>query len=138
MRLGLLVLGLAIIALVWIFNKIQEWRVRRRVERPFADVRHDLLGADEADSGVAARNEPRLGSSPAMAGAFAEAGSGDNEPVVDIDEEIHAVVYLESDQPISGARALACLQGFRHAGRQSVALSGWRDGAWHSVHRDGR
>ncbi len=149
MRLGLLALGVAFVLMVWIFNKFQERRVRRRVEAPFAQPRRDVLfengGFEQRPAQglapVGGRTEPSFSeASGAVDGAALEPSftlPAHEEPAgeraVPIDESIHVLIPLTIDQPVSGDRVLASLTGLRHAGRQQVLVQGERDAAWFPV-----
>jgi hypothetical protein len=63
LQLGLLVIGIAAVAGVLVYNRLQERAVRREAQRSFASGHADVLA--EAPAPVAARREPVLGPNPA-------------------------------------------------------------------------
>lgn len=145
MRISLAALGLVLILAVWVFNKYQEARVRKSVERTFSKTHPDaLLGAH---GGIArddaGRAEPSLGTGaheradPIFAEMPEPVAESPDAPLV-LDDTIHAVISLSLEQPVSGERALAALQTFRRAGRQSVLLLGTSDDAWYAIRPKGR
>ncbi|MGA2552408.1 MAG: cell division protein ZipA C-terminal FtsZ-binding domain-containing protein [Burkholderiaceae bacterium] len=156
MRLGLIALGALFVLAVWLFNKLQERRLRRSIEGPFVQSRRDVLferGSGDLKSesqspsspgpnsrGHEDRAEPsfravdEIAASPAPEGVLEPLSEPltETDPV-ELDEAIHALIPLAVEQPVSADRVLASLQGFRHAGRQNVQLLGGREGAWYPL-----
>jgi hypothetical protein len=150
MRLGLLALGVLFVLAVWMFNKLQERRIRRRVEAPFSQPRRDVLLDREISEHVSRAGAPVPMDDPKRAEprfVAREAASDDASPTLaeglseerqsilpfEIDAPIHALIPLTIEQPVSGDRVLASLAAFRHAGRQNVLLLGGREGLWYPV-----
>ena len=135
MRISLAALGVLLILAVWIFNKYQEASARKSVERTFTKSHPDALlnARNETARDDTGRAEPSLGTS-AQGGARERAEpmfANDPQPMAEppdaaivLDDTIHAVISLSLEQAVSGERALAALQTFRRAGRQSVLLLG--------------
>ncbi len=151
-QIGLIILGALFLLVVWLFNMVQERRVRRSVEQRFGDSRPDVLFEGGVLSGASGeRTEPSL----APGGAGESDGDGDagwaSAPVqgapaaavateaVEIDEEINVTVLLAADQPVSGERILAATHALRHAGRQHVTIVGATgDENWTAIRPGGR
>ncbi len=147
MRITLVILGVLVVAAVWAYNKFQERRMRRSFDTPLMRARPDvLLDRDEpAMHHGEGRSEPTFSHSAdgqSEEPAQVEINEADDEAIGglaqdgesgELDTEINAVIALIVEQPISGERALANLQGFRRAGRQSVALWGTQNGQWSIV-----
>lgn len=96
-------------------------------------------GIDGAITSDAAADAAADASSDALADAVSDAATdaapsdpaaaasrSDVQPGPAIDDEIHAIVTLEPETPLSGERAWSLLHAFRHAGRQPVMLVGVR------------
>jgi len=149
MRIALALLGILLILAVWVFNKYQEGRVRKSVERTFSKAHPDALlasraGAVRDDLG---RSEPSLGidaqpiahsmADPVFGAATGHLTATDDAPIV-LDDAIYAVISLSLEQAVSGERVLGVLQPFRRAGRQNVLLLGSTDDALHLIRPGGR
>ncbi len=135
MRTGILILGIVFVVVVLVINKAQEWRQRRRAALAKQGTQRDVLFDSVEDDNV--RTEPHFetgltyGPRARMDGMDAEDGPP-TVPRTDpeftdvleqgIDEEIHAVIALDLDQPVSGDRVLQAFHGLRHAGRQPVSI----------------
>lgn len=149
MRLALALLGALLILAVWVFNKYQEGRVRKSVERTFAKTGPDALLASRAGTvrDDLGRSEPSLGidaqpiahsvADPIFGGASDHLNGTDDAPIV-LDDAIYAVISLSLEQAVSGERVLGILQSFRRAGRQNVLLLGSTDDALYLIRTGGR
>ena len=73
LQLGLIVVGILVVAGVYAFNRYQEWQLRRRVESRFAQRPDDVLMQQAPEASARAddaRIEPSLGpAAPADAAA---------------------------------------------------------------------
>ncbi|MEO8938526.1 MAG: cell division protein ZipA C-terminal FtsZ-binding domain-containing protein [Burkholderiaceae bacterium] len=146
LQLSLIVLALIAIGGIWLFNIVMDRRRSRVFEKrlkPRATAGPTLTEA-QPDAVVDARNsEPTLRSEPSFSDAMSSTDDAGTDALVEqtdpdvridatpptslvVDREIHAIVTLEPDSPLSGERAWSLLHAFRHAGRQSVMLIGVR------------
>ncbi|MEI2417221.1 cell division protein ZipA C-terminal FtsZ-binding domain-containing protein [Orrella sp. JC864] len=125
LQIGLILLGVLLIALVLGFNWWQDRRARQRMQAHFPASEHDpLLGAGTAGGAAAPgqRREPGLG-----VAHYAEDGApGAHEPAADDPEEADAssevVIDLAFPAPVPAAELMAALQSMRHAGRKPVRV----------------
>ncbi len=125
LRLWLVVIGVAFIALIWFYNIMQERRVRRQFQKP-----SETSGAG---SSIMKSPEPKFSTDAATSSPRHEPGFASTPqqsltpdiaaPIVEIDEEIHVLIVLNAEQVVTGERILTHLQGFRHAGRQPIILA---------------
>ncbi len=156
LQVSLVVLALIAIAGIWLFNTLVDRRRTKVFERrvkprstPLATPESDPA-TDRAPLEPTLRSEPSFEQSPGPAESrLADGEPGAHEPIVvdsvaplveptgtaprgdmqagpAIDDEIHAIVTLEPETPLSGERAWSLLHAFRHAGRQPVMLVGVR------------
>lgn len=151
LQVSLVVLALIAIAGIWLFNTLIDRRRSRVYERrlkpratPLAPAEGDAPVVDRAGLEPTLRAEPSFASSSDPSSVpddpLLEASSVDDAVPTDatvttprdlqagpaIDDEIHAIVTLEPETPLSGERAWSLLHAFRHAGRQPVMLVGVR------------
>ncbi len=148
LQVSLVVLALIAIAGIWLFNTLIDRRRTRVIERRLKPLSTPLAASDgdapapgleptlRAEPSFAAPSEPSTPDEASPEGAVAgsasladPAGTAPRSEVQAgpaIDDEIHAIVTLEPETPLSGERAWSLLHAFRHAGRQPVMLVGVR------------
>lgn len=79
LQLSLLVIGLVVVAAVYLYNWWQERRLRRRLQDAFGEERDDALM--KAQAAPADRMEPQVRLEPQLQSAFAGDAGADREPV---------------------------------------------------------
>jgi hypothetical protein len=130
LQIGLIVLGVLLLAAVVAFNKWQEKKLARSVSARFGAPRHDVLMEGEI------RREPQMGS--ARLAAVDDADEAEPiEPVAlaplpeppkplapeeEPDPEFERVVEVGFGQPVSGDTLLPYLQNLKHAGRKPIRV----------------
>ncbi|WP_151634946.1 cell division protein ZipA C-terminal FtsZ-binding domain-containing protein [Noviherbaspirillum aerium] len=161
LQASLMAIGGTILVGVISYNKWQEHKAKKSVQRAFASEHDDVLmqpGTTEAKS-PADRHEPSLAPEEATSAAQPAATSApsddtaltesaaDTESLVDmpaaapvqkelpIDELIDCAIALElASPPVSGEKILPKLQSLRHVGNKLVQFIGLReDGNWEPV-----
>ena len=158
LRFWVALLGALCIAAVLVYNKWQERRARRSLEARFSatgPAQAEPLAAGDAQpddplfdrsSGTSGERKepgfsidnsfPQLDDNPTVPGWNEELAN--SEDIADIDEEIHAMIVLTADRPVSGERILASLKSLGHAGKQRVVVAAQqnasRHGPWVEVH----
>jgi len=139
LQLAMVALGVAIVALVAIYNVVQERRARRRAEENLGDRPPDAL----FDTAPAARREPTLGAMPSdFVEAAEEARAAPTAPIEDLEagvapaagisSRIDTVAVILADDPIMSEQLqplLDALQG--HA--TPVHVEGIVDEQWHPI-----
>lgn len=161
LQASLMAIGGTILVGVISYNKWQEHKAKKTVQRAFASEHDDVLMQPDAmeDKSVADRHEPTLSpddmmpDTPAMPSAAPSAehtfdeGIDGAENTVDaprtvavqkelpIDELIDCAIALElASPPVSGEKILPKLQSLRHVGNKPVQFIGQReDGNWELV-----
>ena len=139
LQLAMIGVGVALVALVAIYNVVQERRARRRAEQAFGqrppdalfgtdDRREPTLGPLAAEEAVpVAVVEPR--EAPAPAPADLEAGVA---PSAEISSRIDTVAVILADDPVAGEQLEPLLEALRsHA--TPVHVEGIVDEQWHPI-----
>ncbi len=149
LQASLMAIGGAILVGVISYNKWQEFKTKKAVERAFSPGSDDVLmkSGNRPDDGE--RHEPTIG--PATSEQLAalipatelpEDAVQDNvnvtvaaEPAeLSLDEIVDCIVPLELAQPLRGDKALTQSQSLRHIGNKQVNFVGQReDGSWESL-----
>ncbi len=142
-RLGIAVLAILFVVVVWVYNKVQEWRLREPLAKHFETPGSDPLEAAVAGNAgnASERAEPSLqlyegAVSPPRPGSVLEeyeaaaSASELEETGQSLDERIHAIITLSFEEPVRGERLAADLPGMRYAGRQRVSLWGNESYIW--------
>lgn len=155
LQTSLIAIGGAIVVGVISYNKWQEYKAKKSVERAFSTAPDDVLMQSGAAHDVSAsRQEPGLDEDvPGIAGAGMEgtAASASAEtseealqaaaaaPVRDlpVDSLVDCPIPLVLEAPAHGEKIILPLQGLRHVGNKPVHFIGQRsDGHWEPiVHR---
>jgi len=114
LQIGLIVLGLALILIVMLFNWWQDWRARVRMRDQFSS-QDDALFAD-ASSGQ--RREPML------SGNLIETAAADDE----VDPQCEAVIDISFAQPVAAQPLAEALQSLVRTTGKSIRVFVQRDG----------
>ncbi|HEY0846129.1 MAG TPA: cell division protein ZipA C-terminal FtsZ-binding domain-containing protein [Noviherbaspirillum sp.] len=146
LQASLMVIGGTIVVGVITYNKWQEYKARKSVQKAFSSEHDDVLmnPGEGSDNG---RHEPSLGSdsvAPAHSAqgepGIAAEGAHDVDPArvvqkeLPIDELIDCAISLEIESPVRGEKILPKLQTLRHVGNKPVHFVGQReDGSWESI-----
>jgi len=116
LQIGLILLGLALILVVMLFNWWQDWRARTHMRQRFFDTQDDAL-LDELAS--AERREPVLG---AALNASVVGEDGD-----EVDARCEAVIDMHFPQPIAADALTHALQSLLHTGGKPIRVFAQRD-----------
>ncbi len=143
LQLSLLGAGAVVIALVLVYNAVQERRARRRAERAFGQPPPDVLFDPGAE-----RREPTLGAMPGAAagadepelagGAGAGARSADaalhapGGPEAEISPRIDTVAVILADDPVMAEQVAALEEALARHGKP-VHVEGIVDEQWEPV-----
>jgi FtsZ-interacting cell division protein ZipA len=155
LQTSLMVIGGTIVAGVFSYNKWQEYKAKKTVERAFATDHDDvLMTPDSAAAPVgAARHEPSFADEyqdpvdPANAAspdeaqaavqdqpAAAEVPAQPPQKDLPVDEVIDCLIPLALGGPARGDKILPRLQSLRHVGNKPVHFIGQCDhGGWESI-----
>ena len=146
---SLIAIGGTIVVGVISYNKWQEYKARKSVERAFSSPTEDVLMGEGGD-----RREPMLDDiqplSPVPATRPQQEAPADEALVADtplpppmaqapqkplpVDELIDCQLAIELDGPVRGEKLLPALQGVRHVGGKAVHYIGQgEDGQWEPV-----
>lgn len=140
LQLSLLGSGVGFIVVLIIYNKWQEYRARKTVDRAFADSHDDVLmkpvDRDEANS---VRQEPKFGdddldlsddsgaqdvSSEASLESTVDSPAIEDEPELSVDDLIDCVIPLEFESPIRGEKLLQEVAELKYVGKKPVHFIG--------------
>jgi FtsZ-interacting cell division protein ZipA len=157
LQASLIAIGGAIVVGVFSYNKWQEYKTRKTVERAFSDDQHDVLMHAERPS--AQRIEPGFGEAPAAMGAeaplaeaapmaseaaapiapaapparaeesYAQASQSNHSsyPDLPVDQLIDCAIPLQLETAARGDRILPVIQKLRHVGNKPVHFIGLAD-----------
>ncbi len=164
---SLLIIGGTIVLAVVSYNKWQEYKARKSVQRAFSSEHDDVLMRAPTAAGGTSRLEPSLahgadeaGEMPAVLATEASGASDTNDTrdtdqaneavstleipappparELPIDELIDCTIPLALEAPVRGEKILARLQSLRHAGGKPVHFVGQRDdGQWEALTHGG-
>lgn len=140
LQASLLLIGGAIVVGVISYNKWQEYKEKKSVERAFASPHDDVLMQPGSDSGPVepiARHEPILApvpaegagaSEPPAAAVKAETETEESEtaPVreLPVDEMLDCMLPIALESPVRGEKILPALQNLSHIGNKPVHFVG--------------
>lgn len=158
LQASLIVIGIIIIVAVVIYNKWQENKERKAVEKAFSSSPDDVLmhsdpaARDAERSSENARREPifESGSEPEPASVSIDPASNvaeaalaeENDFVaggmalreIPVDDLIDCIIALLPEAPLRGEKVLPLIQGLRHIGGKPLHYFGEReDGNWEPV-----
>lgn len=151
LQTSLIAIGSAIVVGVIAYNKWQEYKAKRAVERAFSTATDDVLMNADSDPVLraGARAEPSLQGHAAAdtCGRAAETAEGlgamsatelDAPRELPVDARIDCVIPLAADAPLHGEKILMPLQRLRHVGNKAVHFIGRReDGHWEALTHHG-
>jgi hypothetical protein len=161
LQTGLMAIGVAFVVAVISYNKWQEYKAKKSVERAFSSEHDDVLMTPDIAAEVA-RHEPTFEASPAElpevyghANEFADEEplyaepAGPSEPAkvdpfekvprmaqkdLPVDDLIDCLIPLSLEVPVRGEKVLPRLHGLSHVGNKPVHFVGQRDdGVWEAV-----
>jgi FtsZ-interacting cell division protein ZipA len=148
LQASLMVIGGTIVAGVITYNKWQEYKARKTVQKAFSSDHDDVLmkaepGVNEVET-PEVRHEPSFAvdQDAALPGAQAEETieslARPAQKELPIDELIDCPISLILEAPVRGEKILPKLQGLRHVGNKPVHYVGQReDGVWESIAHGG-
>lgn len=152
LQVSLMAIGGTIVAAVISYNKWQEYKAKKSVQRAFSSDHDDVLMSSETVSETgAARHEPTLepevevpdialDDEPAAIDESGEVQAAVQVPQreLPVDELIDCVIPIALDAPVRGEKLLPKLQTLRHVGSKPVHFIGQRDdGVWEPVAHGG-
>ncbi|HEY4541483.1 MAG TPA: cell division protein ZipA C-terminal FtsZ-binding domain-containing protein [Noviherbaspirillum sp.] len=140
LQASLMIIGGTIVVGVISYNKWQEYKARKSVQKAFSSDQDDVLMGEEAPLS-AARAEPSFdegGVAPEADETAATLPESAPAPAVakelPIDELIDCAIALMLETPARGEKILPHLQSLRHAGNKPVHFVGQRDdGSWEEI-----
>ncbi|EEO26966.1 cell division protein ZipA C-terminal FtsZ-binding domain-containing protein [Oxalobacter paraformigenes] len=147
LQISLIGIGIAIVIGVIAYNKWQEYRARKHVERAFSDPVDDVLMKTDQADGKPERREPVLGNAsvseepPGFAGSEPRLVLTDNDgnetaddvipikvPDVPVDELIELTIPFNPEESFRAEKILPHLQSLRYTGNKPVRFLGWQEG----------
>lgn len=150
LQASLMVIGGSIVIAVISYNKWQEYKARKTVQRAFSSEHDDVLMRAGGAEAAAQRMEPSFSALAAEAEAAppvedkAEVQQAANDAVsapareLPVDEVIDCAIPFVLEAPIRGEKVLPKLQNLRHVGSKPVHFIGQReDGNWDAVAHGG-
>lgn len=146
LQASLMVIGGTIVAGVITYNKWQEYKARKTVQKAFSSDHDDVLMKAEP----ATHNMPEVRHEPSFA-VDQDAALPDTQPEeaveppapppqreLPIDELIDCPISLILEAPVRGEKILPKLQSLRHVGNKPVHYVGQReDGGWEAIAHGG-
>lgn len=149
LQASLFIIGGSIVVGVISYNKWQEYKARKTVQKAFSSDHDDVL-MDARDTAPGERKEPRLQPEADAAGSVAASvehdENGENLGIVaapapapapkelPIDELIDCAIGLILEAPVRGEKVLPRLQNLRHVGNKPIHFVGQRDdGQWEAI-----
>lgn len=153
---SLLLIGGAIVVAVISYNKWQEYKSKKSVERAFSSSHDDVLmhpgDVADADSEFSERHEPNL--NPELAEATDGAAVKESAPAqpvepdasharptareLPVDEMVDCMIPIGLESPVRGEKILPALQTLRHVGNKPVHFVGFEsDRGWEPVTHGG-
>jgi hypothetical protein len=161
LQISLIIIGLLIVAAVFSYNKWQEYKARKSVDRAFSTAHDDvLMSPGKGASGTVDRTEPSFSNSneyspPHDVGEPHEThhGVAFEEPVQDapeqpktvmqsrnlpVDELVDCIIPIALNAPMRGEKLLQSFQHVRHIGNKPVHLIGQDlNGNWETIAHGG-
>lgn len=136
LQASLMIIGGTILIGVVSYNKWQEYKARKSVQKAFSTDHDDVLmgSGGVTPTHSAARQEPTLADPPDGTRAQEEQVAPATPIELPIDELIDCAISLVLEAPARGERILPALQTLRYVGSKPVHFVGQRDdGAWEEV-----
>lgn len=153
LQASLLIIGGSVVVGVISYNKWQEYKARKSVQRAFSSEHDDVLmrSSDDLARELEERREPTLASAQAEltdealdlsleSDAAVEALAAAHAPKreLPIDEQVDCVIAIVPGAPVRGERILSKLQTLRHVGNKPVHFVGERhEDEWEPVAHGG-
>jgi hypothetical protein len=157
LQMSLIAIGSAIVVGVISYNKWQEYKAKKSVERAFSTTPDDVLMKSEAATHAdqESRHEPSLDTEQISADLQAADLNNSNSqngdvnaagqvahgaPLRDlpVDTLVDCLIPLALDAPVHGEKIILPLQSLRHVGNKPVHFIGQReDGQWDAIVRGG-
>jgi len=121
LQIGLIILGLALILLVMLFNWWQDWRARARMRQQFPDTQSDALlaGAPQTE-----RREPMLG----IVSDDGQDASAADGTATEVDAQCEAVIDVQFPHPISAEPLAQALQALVRTAGKPIRIFAQGDG----------
>lgn len=135
LQASLMAIGGTIVVGVFAYNKWQEYKAKKSVQRAFSSEHDDVL-MNPAAGATDDRQEPTLVADAAVQseGQFVEPtvnGAENSAPAqqkdLPVDELIDCAISLALEAPVRGEKILPKLQTLRHVGNKPVHFIGQRD-----------
>jgi hypothetical protein len=156
LQASLMAIGGTIVAGVITYNKWQEYKARRTVQRAFSSEHDDVLmqpgTAPVAEPAPEVRHEPSF-TTEASAGTdeaeadtlavipdagIAAAASEKPQKELEVDELIDCAILISVETPLRGDKLLPKLQSLRHVGNKPVHfIAQCEDGNWDAITHGG-
>jgi hypothetical protein len=150
LQASLMAIGGTIVVGVISYNKWQEYKAKKTVQRAFSSEHDDVLMSPRVDAAVAqdTRLEPSFAGDAADASVetdFALPVSASDEPAppsstvsapkeLPVDELVDCTIPFSLEAPVRGEKLLPKLQTLRHVGNKPVHFVGQcEDGSWEPV-----
>ncbi|MDB5756746.1 MAG: cell division protein [Burkholderia sp.] len=159
LQVSLIAIGIAIVVGVISYNKWQEYKTRKTVERAFSDDQHDVLMQGESAPAPHSRVEPgftdhsmqdtapETNTGPPLDDLSAEPPPAPPEPTamqetvlhaprldLPVDQLIDCTIALGLESPLRGDRILPVSHTLRHVGNKPVHYIGLADdGHWEAI-----
>ncbi len=158
LQMSLILLGGTILVVLISYNKWQEYKVRKSVERAFTSTHDDVLMQSDVDDGadaaaykvahpVANNSLPDTAYSVAADAdnasslaytALTESLAADSTPDLSVDPLIDCILPFELAAPVAGEKVMSLLESVRYAGNKPVHFIGHNtDGEWEDIVRGG-
>lgn len=149
LQASLMAIGGAIVAAVITYNKWQEYKAKKTVQRAFSSEHDDVLMNPGTDADPGDRFEPSFDADaapsitipedvPAAAESAAIPATQVPHRDLPVDDLIDCVIAVSLHTPAWGEKLLPKLQMLRHVGNKPVHFIGQReDGAWEPVAHGG-
>ncbi len=144
LQISLIVIGIAIVIGVFAYNKWQEYRAKKHVERAFSDPVDDVLMKTGHSEKNMERREPVLNDVATLEGGAERAENNDSQELsqkeiedqpiiakiqdIPIDDRIELPIMLNIEESLRGEKMLPHFQSLRHAGSKPVRFLGMPDG----------
>ncbi|TFV87256.1 cell division protein, partial [Oxalobacteraceae bacterium OM1] len=149
LQLSLMAIGGTIVVAVISYNKWQEYKARKTVQRAFSSEHDDVLMQPGAAEPIDVRQEPTFAAESVPAAAadteadtvavipeagVAAAAAERPQKELPVDELVDCAILMSIEAPVRGEKVLPKLQTLRHVGNKPVHFIGQReDGGWDTV-----
>lgn len=157
LQVSLMAIGGTIVAAVITYNKWQEYKAKKSVQRAFSSEHDDvLMNSDAVSEAIGGRHEPTFQADSDVPDIVLDAepsslteSEAEQAPQatqvtqaphreLPVDELIDCVIPISLEVPIRGEKLLPKLQTLRHVGSKPVHFIGQRDdGSWEPIAHGG-